>query len=383
MGTVLITARIRIGGLRVKFHFGLSLFLLGFLVIFIANPLNTESASVLNDANEQQIVEVRQKFFGEENVDAETGEIRKDKVILSWFGVSNFAMAINGHVLLLDTWIPGGDESSYVPATTDELAKLQPEAIFIGHAHFDHSDNAAEIMEKTGAVLVGTPEHCEEIKKEAKNEEKIECINAVESKATPGTMSELSFLEGVTVTALTHVHSALKLPDFEEPSKAIFPKKDSKSNAPKGSVKKILGSVGEDEGGTMMYQFQVDDFTLTWNDSAGPIKEEAPDLIEILASLPHTDVQVGAIMGFNQYTNGLRDPRQYIEALKPTLFVPTHHDNWSPPITTTGANYRDYLVKELELLPEEERPELLFITDPQDYVNPKVLTFDINDRKWQ
>ena len=359
-----------------------SLFIISLAAFLLVLIIGVEEPQAVEDES-SSMVEARQKFFGEDNVDPMTGDITKDKVILSWIGVSNFAAAINGHVVLLDSWIPGEGESDYVPATVEELIALNPEAIFIGHAHYDHSDNAAAIIEQTGAVLVGTPEHCNIVKEDAENAELITCLQAVGEGAQPGEMNKLDFLEGVQITALSHVHSAAKLPDSKNQSHGIFPKKDRNSDAPKGDLPKLLGAIGEDEGGTMLYQFKVEDFVLTWNDSAGPIKEEAPELGNVMTTLPQTDVQVGAIMGFNQYFNGLRDPRMYLEALKPKLFVPTHHDNWAPPITTTAENYEDYLQKELELMAEEERPELLFISDPEDYVNPEVLTFDIHDAKWK
>lgn len=351
------------------------------MVILVA-VIGPEKAQSLGE-EDLQMIEARQNFFGEKYVDSQTGEIDKNKVIVSWFGVSNFAAAINGHVVLLDTWIPGGEDSTYVPTSPEELVQLKPAAVFIGHAHYDHADYAAEIVEKTGAVLVGTPEHCEIIKKDAENPELINCLDAVGAKAEPGEKGSLTFLEGIEITALSHVHSGLKLPDREDSSSAIFPKKDRESDAPTGDFTKIVESLSEDEGGTLMYQFEVGDFTLTWNDSAGPIKEEAPELVNIMSALPKTDVQLGAIMGFNQYTNGLRDPRMYMEALKPALFVPTHHDNWSPPITTTAKNYQEDLTKEMKFIPTENRPDLLFIEDPYDYINPSLLTFDIHDSKWK
>lgn len=359
-----------------------SLFIISLAAFLLVLIIGLEEPQAV-EGEGSSMVEARQKFFGEGNVDSVTGDITEDKVILSWIGVSNFAAAINGHVVLLDSWIPGGEESDYVPATVEELIALNPEAIFIGHAHYDHSDNAAAIIEQTGAVLVGTPEHCDIVKEDAKNAELISCLHAVGEGAQPGDMNKLDFLEGVQITALSHIHSAAKLPDSADKSHGIFPKKDRNSDAPKGDFQKLLGAIGEDEGGTMMYQFKVEDFVMTWNDSAGPIKEEAPELSTIMASLPQTDVQIGAIMGFNQYFNGLRDPRLYMEALKPKLFVPTHHDNWAPPITTTAKNYEYHLHKELGLMDEKERPELLFISDPEDYVNPAVLTFDIHDSKWK
>ena len=53
-------------------------------------------------------VTARRRVFGAANVDARTGAVRRDRVILSWFGVTNFAMAIRGHVVLLDAWVARG-----------------------------------------------------------------------------------------------------------------------------------------------------------------------------------------------------------------------------------------------------------------------------------
>jgi hypothetical protein len=74
-------------------------------------------------------------------------------------------------------------------------------------------------------------------------------------------------------------------------------------------------------------------------------------------------------------TNGMRDPRHYIQALAPRLFVPTHHDDWLPPITTTAGGYEAPFEAELARMPAGERPEVRFIRDPEDYLRPERLTF--------
>ena len=58
-----------------------------------------------------ELVKTRTRFFGAENVDQRTGAVRRDRAILSWFGVTNFALAIRGHVVLLDAWVPRGAHS--------------------------------------------------------------------------------------------------------------------------------------------------------------------------------------------------------------------------------------------------------------------------------
>lgn len=62
--------------------------LLGKVDSFVAAEQNSDQAS-------QATIEAREKFFGKENVHPTSGDVRKDKVILSWFGVSNYAAAIN------------------------------------------------------------------------------------------------------------------------------------------------------------------------------------------------------------------------------------------------------------------------------------------------
>src|SRR5262249_1902242 len=98
-------------------------------------------------------IAARQHFFGLDNVDPRTGAVRDDRVLLSWMGVSSFAASFNGHVVLLDAWIPRrGDcvpegvpcpgkwnhSMKYIGSTPDEIAALRPEVYFFGHAHFDH-----------------------------------------------------------------------------------------------------------------------------------------------------------------------------------------------------------------------------------------------------
>ena len=46
-------------------------------------------------------VEARETFFGAANVNR-TGEIRDDRVIVTWFGVASLAVSLDGRVVLLD-----------------------------------------------------------------------------------------------------------------------------------------------------------------------------------------------------------------------------------------------------------------------------------------
>jgi hypothetical protein len=135
---------------------------------------------------------------------------------------------------------------------------------------------------------------------------------------------------------------------------------------------------GGDEGGSLLYQFRTEDFSLTWHDSAGPLKENNPEVFDLFRRLPVTDVEVGAILGFNQPFNGLRDPAMYIDAIDPKIFVPLHHDF----VTEYGSanDYEPTLRKELASL--GPLPELRWLSDPGDYIRPGLLTFDVHAPQW-
>src|SRR4051812_43445317 len=123
----------------------------------------TSAASAADAAT----VAPRQKFFGAENVDVATGAVKKDKVIFSWATNATYAVSILGRIVLLDTYIHRAElpttpsDFRRSPMLPQDFVDLHPEAIFLGHGHGDHADNAAYISKLTGAVIYASPETCD------------------------------------------------------------------------------------------------------------------------------------------------------------------------------------------------------------------------------
>lgn len=324
-----------------------------------------------------RMVRARRRFFGSKNVDSR-GRVRRDRVILSWFGCTGFAMAIDGRVVLLDAWVPRGAYSGRVPTSVGELVALAPSHVFIGHGHFDHAADAAPIAAASGATVVGTTAHCAQVMSQA-------VPHRVRTRALPlqaaGSRDELRVGPRVRVEALRHLHSEPKqVPTGEEPPLVLPPDLSPIAEyppTPAADTAHLLAHQTDQEGGTVMYRFEVGDFSLVWNDSAGPIRSEASRVCEILRKQRRASVQIGAIQGFGQYTNGIRDPLDYVRAIRPIIFVPSHHDNWCPPVSTSADYYERPLRGALDNLPVRTRPVLRFIRDTEDYVNPRRLTFHI------
>ena len=319
------------------------------------------------------VIAARQKFFGAEHVDPSTGDLPRDEVHLSWVSVATFAAAIDGHVVLLDAYIhKEEDRPNYVPATTQDLIGLRPEAIVIGHGHYDHALRAPEIAAATGATIVGTQGHCDQAIAQAG--QPLECVVVFDADSAMGDVTEFDLLPDVCSAAVLHLHSAAEPPDPEhDHTNTVTPIPDPGSVIlhPPGTSTTVIAP--GDEHGTVLYQFRIGDFTLTYHDSAGPLKENAPEVFDVFRALPRTDVQVGAILGFNQPTNGLRDPAMYIAAIDPQVFVPNHHDF----VAEYGSSddFEGVLLRDLDTYGVD--PEVRFLYDPFDYVRPNLLRFDI------
>src|SRR5579884_3267598 len=140
-------------------------------------------------------IAARQRFFGTQNVNPKNGKVDSTKVIFSWLSNASFAAAMNGHVVLLDTFVtrlevvPGR-----TPFTIQDLVDLQPEALFIGHGHFDHADNAAYIAAQTGATIYASPETCDNMAIDATNNfghgytlvSTVKCVSLTSRGSLPG-----------------------------------------------------------------------------------------------------------------------------------------------------------------------------------------------------
>ena len=112
------------------------------------------------------MVRARQKFFGVENVD-ERGNLDKEKVFISWATNTTYVVAAAGHVLLMDSYINRPElqttpiDRRRTPILPQDFIDARPEAIFLGHGHGDHADNAAYVSKWTDATIYASAETCD------------------------------------------------------------------------------------------------------------------------------------------------------------------------------------------------------------------------------
>ena len=130
--------------------------------VLCAISFSADAAPAAGDA----VIKARQKFFGIENVD-ERGNVKGDKVIFSWATNTTYVTSIMGRVVLLDSYINRPElptapiDVRRTPILPQDFIDVMPEAIFLGHGHGDHADNAAYVAKWTGATIYASPETCD------------------------------------------------------------------------------------------------------------------------------------------------------------------------------------------------------------------------------
>lgn len=327
------------------------------------------------------------------------GATDPSQVKVWWYGVSSFIASIGGHLVLFDAWEVVGLHKDYVPIGRDDLAALRPEAIFIGHGHFDHAADAGYIAGRTGAALVGGSNVCLMSRQKAAkdgNGDRFPCLVLGNNGDLPAGHSEqVKFWRDLPeITIIKHIHSAADpmdllqggLPMLYVPELLTYLTHLNTSPAEIAGFLTSLtddGGVGEPTGGTWAYHFRIGDFSLLWHDSSGPIAgddAEAVAVREAIAGLPGcVDVQLGAIVGFGMLTSGMRDVLAYVDSARPQLFIPNHHDAWAPVIGGGARAYESGWNSALATLAHV--PEQDYLRDPDDYL--KVRSFAVKDARWR
>lgn len=382
------------------------------------------------------VVAARQKIFGSANVDPRSGRVSEDRVIFSWITNASFAASIRGRVVLLDTFVTRLEVApGRTPIVIQDLVDLRPEALFLGHGHFDHADNAAYIAKLTGATIYASPETCDNMQLDAVKifgpNESVKCVGLTTRGSLPGAeLVQIDQLQPVVrITAFKHLHSTNTAPQDNSfpPSIINTPVKgvcappcniaDSRDASlyPAGTPLSKVMDIGTARAGfggaiSMYYHFKLrgeNQFTFAWHNTTGALKEGCAlpnnsnglptqpgqdakgcfgpavgaKLAQVMESLRPTDVELGSVVSLGYAINGERDIVTYNQHIAPKVFIPNHVT--AVAVESSSLEWKFGYLKQQDAMgiPEAERPELIWLVDPNDYLRP--LVFDIHDERWR
>jgi len=283
-------------------------------------------------------IAVRQRFFGAENVDSRTGVVDRERVIFAWTTNATLAVSIRGRIVLLDTYLnrlelpppPGVSDLRRTPIDVSDLVNLHPEAIFLGHGHGDHADNAAYIAKWLNIPIYASPETCDVMQVDVKrmyndpntanrgvriipNGNPVNCVPVVSRGSVPGTeINNIPQLEPLAcIIVFKHIHSGTVPTDPDVPFVPVVNSSDPRETQiyPPGTcvtptqpngiqgcggngtpttpvpgqvdlTTTGFGTIPGSPGGaiSLFYQFVLRDdhhFNFVWHNTTGPLKEGA------------------------------------------------------------------------------------------------------------
>jgi len=394
-----------------------------------------------------KVVAVRQRFFGAENVNPVTAGVDKDAVIFSWVTNSTVAVSLRGRIFLLDSYIQrlelppaaGQPDLRRTPIDYQDLVTLRPEAIFLGHGHGDHADNAAYVAKWLSIPIYTSPETCDVMQADVRrmfadpnsanggtriipDGNPVNCIPVVSRASQPGAeIVNLDQFEPLAcIVAFKHIHSGTvptdqpfvpvnnisdpREPDLYPPGPCVTPTNTCSGNGTPttptaGQVNLTttgFGTIPGSPGGSisLFYQFVLRDdrnFAFVWHNTTGPLKEGTGSdpglpspaigakLFSIMESLPQTDIEFGSIVSAGWATNGVRDPVLYHQHIRPKIYVPLHQTNVAA--ISSSLEFKKSLLLTQQARNVGWKPELRWMVDPDDYLRPMV--YDPKDKRWE
>src|SRR4029453_8897730 len=206
----------------------------GALIFALLFPLGASGQGRKADPD---LVRARQLFFGAENVDPHSGRVKHDKVIFSWFTTSSDALLLKGRVILLDSYIHRAETvPGRTPLVVEDLVSLRPEAIFLGHGHGDHADNAAFVAGTLAIPIYASQETCVAMQQDAMNlfnsgviqSPTVDCRDVTTTGSTTGSeIVNIDQLEPLAcITAFRHLHSTTVPQDTDFPIVPVINDRD-------------------------------------------------------------------------------------------------------------------------------------------------------------
>ena len=239
-----------------------------------------------------------------------------NKIMLRWLATSNYELVYRGQVFLLDAYFERGPRNRPTGIVPGEVK--QADAIFIGHAHFDHMSDAAPIAQKTKAMVIGAPITIETAEK----------LGVPQGQGMAVAGGETLKFKGVTVDAALAQHSTLSRDVLDTLGKLYDLDAGAATPEQAAAEQAILakGTFAPDviTKGTIAYAFTFDSgFKLVWIDSAGPVTDGMRALAQKLGPV---DIAIVAYQGHPVAQVQVPVTLALVKLFQPRIFMPAHHD---------------------------------------------------------
>ena len=235
---------------------------------------------------------------------------------IRWLGTTNFELAYRDQVILLDAYYERGPRNRPLGFAPSDVKRA--DAIFIGHAHFDHMSDATQVAGQTRAKVVGAP---------TVTETAVSMGLPAEQTVTVRGGETIKY-KGYTVEAILARHSSLA-PEVLSAFRGAIDIASGKPTAEEAAAEEAILKRGTFDPkviteGTMAYLFTFDNgLRLIFRDSAGPITDAERSAMQRIGK---TDVAIVGYIGQYVAKRQIAATLPIIQLYNPRLYLPGHHD---------------------------------------------------------
>ncbi len=253
-----------------------------------------------------------------------------DALTVRWYGTSNYELNFHDRVVLLDTFYDRGPRMRGLGFRPDEVERA--DAILIGHPHYDHISDAAQVADRTGASVVVHPLGADVLTRDGIGTDQIIDVTG------RGEGEVLEFAD-FTVRVIHGLHAELGHPEQSVSLQALIEARKvwERDEPPLSPEEEAYTKAVQQRGswepevmteGTMCLIIDLDGYRIVYRDSAGPASEEEHRYFE---SNPGCDLAIVGFVGRPLVRRQLKEATMpLIDLYQPKIIVPCHHDDLFP-----------------------------------------------------
>jgi L-ascorbate metabolism protein UlaG (beta-lactamase superfamily) len=265
-------------------------------------------------------------------------------MVLRWVANANYEISYGGQVFLFDTYFNRKARNRPIGFTAEQVKRA--DAIFVGHAHFDHISDVGPVARQTGAPVVGAPITVETAIKLGVPADKTISVKGGET---------LKF--GDTTVDVALAHHSTPAAGIQEALGNLYKLEYGPDSPEEAAITKAVRERGtfapevRDQGTIAFGLTFANGFKVVVLDSAGPVTEGDRALAQKLGP-----VDIAAI-AYQAHAVGERQAAETFPLVKlfnPKLYLPSHHD-------ASFGSWVDLGLEPLFEMIREQMPETRFL----------------------
>ncbi len=253
-----------------------------------------------------------------------------DALTIRWYGTSNYELNFRDRVVLLDTFYDRGPRMRGLGFRPDEV--IRADAVLIGHPHYDHISDAAQVAVQTGAPVVVHPLGADVLTQGGLDAARIVAVTG------QGHGELLEFPE-FTLRIIRGIHADLGHPEQQLSLEALRQAREvwERDEPPLSSEEQAYAAAVQQRGnwapevfteGTMCLVIDIDGYRIVYRDSGGPVSAEERTFF---AASPGCDLAIVGFVGRPLVRRQLSEATMpLIETYQPKAVIPCHHDDLYP-----------------------------------------------------